>query len=189
MTEERFTRASSFCPHPEYWHSPDSEATEAEVSEFIGALVRIIQPEFVLETGTYHGHTALEIGISLYANSHGQLVSIEKDKLAYIEATNKLLEVSYLPVTLLNMNTMDYTPDRDIDFAFFDSWQEGRHLEFKRFYDMGRLKAGAIVAFHDSAPHHLVYRLIKDNLIDTGFISEIQFHTPRGLLLGQVQYE
>ena len=36
--ESRFTPARDWCPHPEYWHSPDSEATEIEVSEFIGGL-------------------------------------------------------------------------------------------------------------------------------------------------------
>lgn len=51
--ESRWTPARDWCPHPEYWHSPDSEATEVEVSEFIGSLVRLIQPEFVLEIGSY----------------------------------------------------------------------------------------------------------------------------------------
>lgn len=185
-TEERFTRASNFCPHPEYWHSPDSEATETEVTKFLGALVRLIQPEFVVETGTYHGHTALEIGIALYANGHGRLTSIEKDGLAYKEALQTFKDASYLPVSLIHGNTMDYVPNQDINFAFFDSWQEGRHLEFRRFHDMGRLKPGTIVAFHDSAPHHQVLRLVEEHLIDTGYINTIQFFTPRGLLLGQV---
>jgi predicted O-methyltransferase YrrM len=183
MTEERFTRASSFCPRPEYWHSPDSEATEIEVSKFLGSLVRLIQPEFVVETGTYHGHTTAQIGKALRENGHGRVVSIEKDRLAYEEAMNYYYDSS---VTIIHMNTMDYVPPQDIDFAFFDSWQEGRHEEFKRFYDMGRLKSGSIVAFHDSAPHHQVYRLVNEWLIETGFITAIQFHTPRGLLLGQV---
>lgn len=185
MTEERFTAPSAFCPNPEYWHSPDSEATESEVTDFIGSLVGMIQPEFVLETGTYHGHTAGAIGAALWNNGHGELVSIEKDKLAYEEACRSWAS-TYPCVTLLNMNTMDYIPPRNIDFGFFDSWQEGRHEEFLRYHGLGFIKPEAIVAFHDSAPHHQVYRLVNQHLIEPGYISPIQFHTPRGLLLGQV---
>lgn len=190
LKENRFTVPTGFCPHPEYWHSPDSEATEIEVSQFIGALVRMIKPSFVLETGTYHGHTSLEIGLALKENGFGVLVSIEKDpatnQIAYKMLRDKEDEVGGIPITLLNQSTLDYTPFDTIDFGFFDSWQEGRHEEFLRYHNQGFIKPGAIVAFHDSAPHHQVYKLVKEHLIDHGYISTIQFHTPRGLLLGQV---
>ena len=78
-TEERFTRPTFFCPRPDYWHSPDSEATELEISKLVGSLVRAIQPEYVVETGTYHGHTTFEIGAALAQNGHGRVVSIESD--------------------------------------------------------------------------------------------------------------
>jgi predicted O-methyltransferase YrrM len=181
--ESRFTPSREFCRNPEYWHSPDSEATEEEVSEFIGALVTLVQPEFVLETGTYRGHTTLEIGRALLRNGHGKGVSIEnspRPDVVYSNFTDIII-----PVTLLTMNTMDYVPDQDIDLAFFDSWQEGRHLEFHRYRDFGRLKPGAIVAFHDTAPHHKVLPFIE-GLEREGFIKALYFHTPRGLVVAQV---
>jgi len=181
--ESRFTVPTGFCPHPEYWHSPDAEGTEREVSYFIAALVTMLQPEFVLETGTWHGHTTALISEAIYKNGHGKFVSIEKDRGTYEEAQRYF----YWPGTeLLNMNTMDYTPEQNIDFAFFDSWQEGRHEEFLLYHGLGFLKPGAIVAFHDTAPHHQVFRLMQEHLIDHGYIFPIQFHTPRGLVLGQV---
>jgi len=188
-TEDRFTPPTSFCAHPEYWHSPDSEATEMEVTIFIGALVRLIQPEFVLETGTYHGHTALEIASALYKNGHGAAISIEKDKAIFQKAQENYeflgkLE-DYSTLTMLNMNAMDYTPDRDIDLAFFDSCQDCRFAEFLRYHGMGRLKPGAIVGFHDTAPHHQVMKYVEE-LISNDYFMPIQFFTPRGFLLGQV---
>jgi predicted O-methyltransferase YrrM len=189
-TEDRFTKPTNFCPHPEYWHSPDSEATEIEVSQFIGSLVRVIQPEFVLETGTYHGHTAFEIAGALSKNGHGEVHSIEANTKNFNQAKLNLDHYSQwedlTPLTIFHMNTMKYTPPKKIDFAFFDSWQEGRHEEFLRYHAMGKLLPGAIVAFHDSAPHHQVLRLVEEYLIDEGYIKAIQFFTPRGLLLGQV---
>jgi len=186
FTEDRFTPANEFCRHPEYYHSPDSEATELEVTEFIGALVRLVQPELVVETGTYHGHTAQEICEQLVWNNHGKLVTIEKDAAAFGIAAVSLdyYEDSDL-VELIHGNSLDYIPTQQIDLAFFDSWQEGRHLEFMHFYNMGVLSAGATVVFHDTAPHHLVHTYVKQLEAD-GYIKTLTFHTPRGITIGQV---
>ena len=182
--ENRFTPPTNFCPHPEYWHSPDSEATELEVTALLGALVRAIQPEFVVETGTYHGHTALAIGNALVENGHGKLVTIESDGANHERAKGAL---SYLPtVEFILGNSMSYVPEANIDFAFFDSHQQQRANEFLRYHGLGFIKPGAIVAFHDTAPHHQVYQYVKDLLIDTEYIQHIQFMTPRGFLLAQV---
>jgi len=173
--------------HPEYWHSPDSEATEMEVTGFLGALVTMIQPEYVVETGTYHGHTAAAIGAALYVNGHGRLVSIENNGEHYEEALHTLDGWNY-PVKLVHGNTMDFVPEQNIDFAFFDSWQEGRIEEYTRFYSLGFLKPGAIVAFHDTAPHHQVRKTILPlEGIGEGELRIIDFRTPRGLILGQVR--
>lgn len=190
--ESRFTPPREWCKHPEYWHSPDSEATEREVSEFIGSLIQLIQPEFVLETGSYKGHTTLEMAYALHQNGHGRGVSLESDKGLADEAQRQLENRmgEYNRMQVIHVNSMEYEPIENIDFAFFDSWQEGRHLEFRRFYDMGKLPSGAIVAFHDTAPHHQVRKHVlplgqTDEEI-TAYISIIDFHTPRGLVLGQV---
>src|SRR4051812_7889171 len=143
--ESSYTRASEFCPHPEYYHSPDSEATEDEVSDFIAGLVRLIQPEYVVETGTYHGDTTIRIASALFDNGHGRISSIEKDVDAYNTAkSSQPWDLTYSLVTLFNMNTMDFVPEQDIDFTFFDSWQEGRREEFLRYRSLGFIKPGAI---------------------------------------------
>jgi predicted O-methyltransferase YrrM len=184
--ESRYTLAANWCEHPEWWHSPDSEATETEVTEFLGALVRMIQPEFVLETGTYHGHTTLEISRALFMNGHGRGISLESSQENYETAVRRLDNWmgSNNTMQVLLLNSMEYMPVEKIDFAFFDSWQEGRHLEFNRFYEAGWLKSAAIVAFHDTAPHHQVRQYVSQ-LSDK--INTIDFHTPRGLILGQVK--
>ena len=48
--ESDFTAPHEYVPHPEWWHAADSDATEEEVGALIGALVRALQPEFVVET-------------------------------------------------------------------------------------------------------------------------------------------
>lgn len=186
--ESRFTPPAPFCPHPEYWHSPDNQATEQEVTEFIGSLIRLIQPEFVLETGTWLGHTTIEMARALHQNGHGRGVSLEFDKYNADEANLRLKNAlgEYNRFVIIQTDSMLYEPLEDIDFAFFDSEQELRSSEFRRYHGLGKIKPGAIVAFHDSAPHHLVMRNIQP-LEDEGLIKFITFHTPRGITIGQVQ--
>lgn len=191
--ESRFTPAREFCPHPEYWTSRDSESTENEVSLLVGALVRALQPEFVLETGTAYGVTSWNIGEALKQNGHGKLVSLDSSESMIDDAARYISEMSQskyqqdwaVPVTLLHKNSMDYIPPQVIDFAFFDSWQEGRSEEFKRFYNMGLIKGQTIVVFHDTAPHHQVLKHIKQ-LEEEGLIKCLYLRTPRGVGIAQV---
>lgn len=181
------THRTDLCPHPEYWNAPDSEATEVEVSEFIGSLVRLTQPEFVLETGTYRADTTLEISRSLYMNGHGRGVSIEADQGRAEEAERRLKNLmgENNRVVVIHTDSMDYKPNENIDLAFFDSDMEKRVEEFRSYRAQGYIKEHAIVAFHDTAPHHKVRATILP-LEEEGIVKFIWFNTPRGLAVGQV---
>ena len=205
LKESRFTPPREFCKHPEYWHSPDAEATEIEVSEFIGALIRVLQPEYAVETGTYSGHTATQIALALHKNGHGTLDTVEanqsfhKKAIAYFENTLAAktlienegwsqddVEDARSRINFINGNTMSFVPQGPIDFAFFDSWQEGRHQEFLRYKELGCLQPGAIVAFHDTAPHHQVLKHILKLELDD-HIKALYFRTPRGVAIAEVK--
>lgn len=181
------TQRTELCPYPEYWHAPDSEATETEVSEFIGSLIRLIQPEFVVETGTYKGDTTLEMARALHVNGHGRGVSLEFDKGRADAASLRLRNrISNSRMAVINIPAINYNPVERIDFAFFDSDMEERVREFRKFHTNGFLKKHAIVAFHDTAPHHKVRASILP-LEEEGLVKFLWFNTPRGLALGQVQ--
>jgi hypothetical protein len=49
-------------------------------------------------------------------------------------------------------SSMEFVPDRRYDMAVFDSETELRVHEFRRFLPW--LRDGAVVIFHDTAPHH-----------------------------------
>jgi predicted O-methyltransferase YrrM len=187
--ESRFTLPREFCPNPEFWHSKDSESTEDEVTELVAAFVRALQPNFVLETGTAFGYTSMAIGKALATNGHGRLVTLEKNADMWYAAKAWLddyeLVVGHLPIEMLHMNSMEYeVPENTwIDFAFFDSWQEGRAEEFLRYRPY--MKSGIIVAFHDTAPHHQVWKYVSE-LEEVGHIKTINLHTPRGIAFAQV---
>jgi predicted O-methyltransferase YrrM len=176
--ETTFTEPSEHCPNPQYWHSADCETTELEVVELVAAFVRALQPELVVETGTYNGTMAREIGKALKKNGHGRLVTFEVDPVLH-EAAKK--RCKGLPVELKLQSSLDWEPDQKIDFCWFDSGLETRVQEFKQYYP--HLK-GSIIGIHDTAPQHQVRGYVEEAIL--GHLSPMWLNTPRGVMFAQV---
>lgn len=166
------------CKHPERWNAVDGGATEVEVTELVAAFVRALQPDLVLETGSYHGQTTKAIGEALVRNGQGQLISLEWNK--YFAAIAKE-KCKGLPVRIVHGNSLKWEPPGEIQFAFFDSNLKDRHREFLRFYPWLR----GIVGFHDTGPHHPVLATLQP-LVERGLLRIIELPTPRGVVFGQV---
>ncbi len=177
-SERDFTEPSEACPHPEYWHTEDCETTEVEVVEFVGAFIRALQPELVVETGTYKGHMARAIGKSLKKNGHGRLITFEIDP-SLADVSRK--RCRGLPVDVRNESSLDWEPKGKIDFCWFDSGLDTRIPEFNRYYS--HLK-GSVIGIHDTSPLHPVRKDIEANILDR--ISPIWLPTPRGVMFAQV---
>jgi len=178
--ESVYTVPSAWCPRPDFWHSPDEQATEHEVTVLVGAFVRALQPDFCVETGTYHAHTALAIGAALRLNKHGQLVTIEAN-LDRARAAAKVLRGSGFQVVVHPGSSLDYEPRQPIDFAWLDSEPELRVPEFNHFRPW--FHPGTIVGFHDTAPHKGTW---SDEIGQLEGTSNIRLRTPRGVTFVQV---
>lgn len=188
--EDRFTTPTPICPHPGYWTSTDGDSTEVEVSDLAYGLVRALQPDFCIETGTGWGQTALRIAQALYENAHGYLVTLEPDAERAEHSRNKLR--NYYRAEVLTLASLDWTPDRPIDFAWLDSYYELRVPEFNRYRSY--MHPGTIVCFHDSAPGHGSHRIesgrdlrseISYELIEQ--VRLIHLPTPRGISIAEVR--
>lgn len=176
--ESRYTAPTPYCPHPEYWTSTDAHSTEIEISELVGAFVRALQPEYVVETGTCWGQTAEQIGLALEFNGHGRLVSLEVDaeKVEY-----STLRCVGLPVQVVMCSSLEFVPEQAIGFAWFDSLLDLRVPEFVRYRD--QLVPGSIVGFHDTGPQFGAFGPMIASLPG---ITPINLHTPRGVTFAQV---
>jgi predicted O-methyltransferase YrrM len=167
----------------------------------LAGLVRGLQPEYVVETGSAWGQTAVAIAHALIKNGHGHLHSIEPDAERVEYSTLRLNKdllwydrTKPVPVTFHQMSSMDFVPTGEIDFAFFDSLFTLRVPEFLRYYPY--MKKGAIVAFHDTHPGHgggqfADYNMdlrtaILQDLENKGFLKAIYMCTPRGIMIGEV---
>lgn len=176
MLESELTAPSTHCPHPEFWHAHDGMATEVEVLELVGAFVRALQPETVVETGTHRGFGAEAIGVALAMNGHGRLYTLEVDEALHDEARER---VEGLPVSCLLMPSLQFSPPAPIDFAWFDSETNLRLPEFLAFRPF--MHDRTVVGFHDTAPHH-GYRPTLDSL---GIVL-LDLPTPRGVTFGRL---
>jgi predicted O-methyltransferase YrrM len=182
LRESRWTAPRPDCPHPERWHSTDTDSTEIEVTELVAAFVRALQPDLVVETGAAFGQTAEAIGRALQANGQGTLLTCDTNP-DRIEATTARCEG--LPVIVLAMTSLEMIADihSPVGFAWFDSTIGMRVPEFRSL--LPNLDHGTIVGFHDTGPHfHL--RPHIDHLVNERTVRLIHLPTPRGVTFCEV---
>jgi predicted O-methyltransferase YrrM len=180
--ESTWTPPRVECPHPEYWHAPDDDSAEIEVSNLVAAFVLALQPEYVVETGTAWGQTALAIGHALRENQHGLLDTIEPDP-ERVKHCRELTGDLAGTVYVREMSSMDFTPSGPIDFAWFDSLIHLRVPEFHRY--LPYMHSGTVVGFHDCGPQHTL-RPAVEQLAERGYIRPMYLPTPRGVIFAQV---
>lgn len=176
--ESRWTPARPDCPHPEWWTSTDAHSTEIEVSELVGAFVRALQPEYVVETGTCWGQTAQQIGLALEFNGHGRLVTLEVDPAKVEYSADRC---KGLPVDVAMCSSLEYTPYETIGFAWFDSLIELRVPEFVRYRE--HMRPGTIVGFHDTGPQFGAFGPMINGLAG---LRPMSLPTPRGVTFAEV---
>lgn len=177
-SEAEWTQPSDRCPKPERWHATDPHSTEIEVSELVSGFVRALQPDYVVETGTCIGQTAYMIGLALQANGHGRCESLDVN----VDFVNVARErCAGLPVSILAMSSLVFTPLEPIGFAWFDSFLELRIPEFERYRPF--MRPGTVVGFHDTAPH---FGDFGDAIDDLPGVRTIKLPTPRGVTFAEV---
>ncbi|HEY9371531.1 class I SAM-dependent methyltransferase [Streptomyces sp.] len=148
------------------------------MSELVGAFVRALQPDYVVETGTCWGQTAEAIGRALKANGQGRLVTLEVEPEKIRKSAERCAD---LPVDVLALSSLTFTPEQPIDFAWFDSLLELRVPEFERYRPW--LRPGAIVGFHDTGPQFGSFAALIERIEG---LRVIKLPTPRGVTFGEV---
>lgn len=172
------------CPEPGRWLAPDEWASEVEVSEFLGDLVMLLKPDFVIETGTYLGFSAWCMGDALEALGRGQLVTIELNQAKAEMARTK---VHGLPVSVITDNSLQYTPTQPVDLLFTDSGFETRMAEVRRFAPYASPRC--VIVCHDpkvptSYPGVPAFLADMQAVVDEGLVHPwFQLPTPRGLAM------
>jgi predicted O-methyltransferase YrrM len=172
------------CPDPGRWLAPDSDATETDVSALIGGFVLALKPDFVVETGTYHGDTTVMIGGVLKALRRGHLLSIDHDPAMTQHAEKRVLG---LPVTLMTAQASQVVPPQPIDLLFIDCGLDDRIKQLRNFFPYASRRC--VVLFHDSAlpidvPGVADMYADMQLAVSSGLVQPwIKLPTPRGLAI------
>jgi predicted O-methyltransferase YrrM len=168
------------CSEPWLWSMFDGWTAELETIEFLYALVRLIKPRFVLETGTWHGMAALAMGSGLRDNGRGGLVSIELDAESHSVAQQRIRDAELeSQVRLVCGSSLQFVPDQPIDLVLFDSELSLRGKEFEHYQPY--LAPGALVLFHDTSSTHNVVAESVNALLADRVLEGFLLPTPRGL--------
>jgi len=170
--------------NPERWTSSTGKGTEYQVITLLAALVEALQPDFVLETGTFTGDAALAMGQTLAPMSHDpHLYTLEVDKQLAVDARTRL---QGLPVTVVQADAMTWTPPPHIlfDFAFFDTDGKASLAQQAERY-LPSLRKHSLFAVHDTGSQWPTQRHL-DDMSDRGLIRCVRLPTPRGVTLCEV---
>lgn len=167
------------------WSAPDEQAAENEVSEFIGALIRLIKPKTVVETGCYLGDTTGAIASAMLINniSEQQFFACDID-LERVESVQRRIMGLHSFGSTLTIKGIDLIKHLGtIDFALIDSSPDARDRYEEIVELVKHLRPGGMFAVHDTAPHHRSMAEMVEKVKLLGGFEKIQFNTPRGLTL------
>lgn len=169
----------------------DDGSAEVEVLEFLYSLVRIVKPEFVLETGSYWGWSGAYMALGLRDNGKGFLDTIEfaKENLDKAKALWNKLSLDFF-IHASEIPSLDFSTVKKYELVLLDTEPQLRFQELERFWD--NIVPGGIIVIHDlswdlgsGAPQFWLHKKIIDQKIKDHELQVINFLTPRGITLLQ----
>lgn len=165
-----------------------------EDGEFLYAMVRILKPNRVLETGTHIGVGACYIGQALKDNKKGTLDTVEFLKPLYDQAWERIQKMGLVGVVeSYLMDAKDFNPISTYKLILLDTEPQTRFAELIKFYPY--LEEGGFVFIHDLHQHmHQIpneehgfawpYGKLPSEIIELVLNDKLRpmhFETPRGL--------
>ena len=182
--ENEYTGAiNPLCPETELWTTRDEQSSEDETNEFLGALIRLIKPKFIVETGCYLGDGTLAMARALKWNGVGRILTCDTIQERVDEVNAKLQAEGLYPDIAAAIKCEGINLIKQcgavIDFAFIDSSPDGkvRGAEIQELIKY--LKPLKMFALHDTAPQHQTINAVANSV----GLPKVYFNTPRGLTL------
>jgi predicted O-methyltransferase YrrM len=184
VLQQEYRKPTPECPHPERWHMYDSMTAEVEVLDFLKALVAILKPELVVETGTFSGLSTLRIAEGLQANGVGKVITCEYDAKVFTAAVERFKSSGLSQwIEARNESSLQMNVDGRIDFLFCDSETSIREQEVRRF--LPQISPYGIIVMHDASSSMKTVREGALRMEQEGLLSVLLLPTPRGLVLAQ----
>lgn len=182
--------------HTKKYSAFNDAGVECEVGEFLYSFMRLIKPNFVLETGTHQGVSSSFIASALKNNGFGVLHTHEFNQQTYEIANERFTRLNlndYIVSSLTNVNILELNVE--YDFIFLDTEPQTRFDELVRFYP--NLKEGGYLFIHDlhrnmsqipneehgfGSPYGLIPKEMNDLVLNKKLVP-FHYETPRGLTM------
>ena len=169
---------------------------ECEVGEFLYSFMRLIKPNFVLETGTHQGVSSSYIGLAFKNNGFGILDTYEFAKETYDIANARFNRLGLTEQIISHLGDVgNLILDKNYDFIFLDTEPQTRFAEMVKFYP--NLNDGGYLFIHDlhrnmhqipneehgfAWPYGLIPKEMTDLVLNKKLVP-FHFETPRGLTM------
>lgn len=176
------------------YESFNSAGVECEVGEFLHSMVRVLKPDFVLETGTHKGIGSMYIAMGLRDNKKGKLTTIEFNKEFFDESVKRFEKLGVSEyIEARNQDVRTFKSQDRYGMILLDTEPDLRFDELRRYW--GNLEDGGYMFIHDlhrhmqqlDNPEHgfawpfgEITTFMKD-IIRTDKARVFHFPTPRGL--------
>lgn len=170
---------------------------EVEVGEFLYGFIRMLKPNYILETGTHMGISSSYMAQALKDNNKGFLTTLEIEKEHIKTSTERWDKLGLSKFVVCDKEySLEYELEVDVEFMFLDSEPEFRFKELRRFFP--KLLPGGYAFIHD-APRTLCQGNVNTDhpeikswpfgdinkevidLVHSFNLVPFQFGTPRGL--------
>lgn len=167
---------------------------ETETGEFLYSMVRLLKPNFVLETGTHWGVGASYMGQALKDNRQGLLDTVEFLPEIHNRAVERFQRLGLTAQIASHYGDVaKFVPQHEYELILLDTEPQTRFAELIKFFPS--LKPGGFVFIHDlhrhmhqipneehgfAWPYGKLPEEIKD-LVRTDKLRPFHFSTPRGL--------
>lgn len=173
--------------HPERYDAPSAQGAEYQVADFLWGLVRLVQPNNVIELGTYHGDTTMMLANALKRNGVGMLTSVDIN-LDFVQKVRDYLKDSnfdgHARILEGSFDEVDLSVEGGYQVAYLDSfWMRDKEFEAVRPH----LTPGAFVVMHDAGPHHTGARQRIAAVLTRRDVVGMYWPTPRGVVVAQYE--
>jgi predicted O-methyltransferase YrrM len=127
---------------------------ECEVGEFLYAMVRVLKPYHILETGTHWGMSTMYMASACRDNGHGIVETLEFSTPNYLKADDHFRQSGLKPYIINHpADVTKWQPKngRQYQLALLDTEPQLRFAEFVRFFDY--VVQGGFIFIHDLHRH------------------------------------
>jgi predicted O-methyltransferase YrrM len=167
---------------------------ECETGEFLYAMIRMLKPDAVLETGTHWGVGAAYMGSALKENNKGKLDTVEFLEEIYTPAVKRMKVLGLDSVVTCHLGDVkDFTPQQQYQLILLDTEPQTRFAEFEKFFPY--LDKGGYIFIHDlhrhmhqipNTEHGFAWPFGKVppfmlEMVRSGQVRPFHFPTPRGM--------